>query len=424
MTGVSLERGITDFKAQIDAPIASFFSSCVHCGLCAEACLFYLETGDPKYTPIRKLEPMRRVWEQEYTIVGKLKKLLGLSKPVTDAELAEWEELLYDSCTMCGRCSQVCPVGNDIAYMVRKAREGMVSSGHAPEGLVGASTRAVKIGSPMGVKLPAVLNQIKHVEADTGLKIPVDVAGAEYMALLSSMEIINFPEYLGALAKIFKQAGVSWTICSEAFEATNAGVQIGSSDIARELVARVVAGAEQLKVKCVIGPECGHAFNALRWEGPDLIGRPYTFKVLHIIELLDKLRAEGRLKVDSKVTEKLTFHDPCNVARKSGIVQQQRNLLNMLATNFAEMPDNGVHNWCCGGGGGVSSNERAEPLMLKAFGRKKAQLEAVEPDTLVTACANCRLVMEEGIEHYKMEMPIAGLTEMIAEHLKEGETAA
>jgi Fe-S oxidoreductase len=424
MTSVSLERGINDFKAQIDAPVASFFSSCVHCGLCAEACLFYLETGDPKYTPIRKLEPMRRVWEQEYTIVGKLKKLLGLSKPVTDAELAEWEELLYDSCTMCGRCSQVCPVGNDIAYMVRKAREGMVSSGHAPEGLVGASTRAVKIGSPMGVKLPAVLNQIKHVEADTGLKIPVDVEGAEYMALLSSMEIINFPEYLGALAKIFKQAGVTWTICSTAFEATNAGVQIGSSDIARELVSRVVAGAEKLKVKCVIGPECGHAFNALRWEGPNLIGRPYGFKVLHILELLDKLRAEGRLKIDSKVTEKLTFHDPCNVARKSGIVQQQRNLLGMVATDFQEMPDNGTHNWCCGGGGGVSSNERAEPLRLKAFGIKKRQLEAVEPETLVTACANCRLVMEEGLEHYKMEIPIAGLTEMIAEHLKEDETAA
>jgi len=424
MTTVSLERGINDFKAQIDAPVAAFFSSCVHCGLCAEACLFYLETGDPKYTPIRKLEPMRRVWEQEFTLVGKLKKLVGLSKPVTDAELAEWEELLYDSCTMCGRCSQVCPVGNDIAYMVRKAREGMVSSGHAPEGLVGASTRAVKIGSPMGVKLPAVLNQIKHVEADTGLKIPVDVEGAEYMALLSSMEIINFPEYLGALAKIFKQAGVSWTICSTAFEATNAGVQIGSSDIARELVSRVVAGAEKLKVKCVIGPECGHAFNALRWEGPNLIGRPYGFKVLHILELLDQLRAEGRLKIDSKVTEKLTFHDPCNVARKSGIVQQQRNLLGMVATNFVDMPDSGTHNWCCGGGGGVSSNERAEPLRIKAFGIKKRQLEAVEPETLVTACANCRLVMEEGLEHYKMEIPIAGLTEMIAEHLKEDETAA
>jgi Fe-S oxidoreductase len=424
MSRVSLARGINDFKAAIDAPIASYFSSCVHCGLCAEACLFYVETGDPKYTPIRKLEPMRRIWEQEYTLFGKLKKALGWSKPVTDDELEEWKELLYASCTMCGRCSQVCPVGNDIAYMVKKAREGMVSSGHAPEELVGAANRAVKIGSPMGVKLPAVLNQIKHIEADTGLKIPLDVQGADYMALLSSMEIINFPEYLGALAKIFKQAGVSWTVATEAFEATNAGHQIGSSDIERELVQRVVTVAEKLNVKVVIGPECGHAFNAIRWDGPELIGRPYKFRVLHIIEVLDQLRAEGKLKVDSKVTEKLTFHDPCNMARKSGIVQQQRNLLGVVATNFVEMPDSGIHNWCCGGGGGANSMEEYAPLRAKAFGVKRRQIEAVEPELLVTACANCRLTFEEGLEHYKIEIPLAGLTEMIAEHLKEDESAA
>ncbi len=67
----SLERGINAFKEQIDAPVAAFFSSCVHCGLCAEACLFYTETGDPSYTPIHKLEPLRRVWQQEYTFWGR-----------------------------------------------------------------------------------------------------------------------------------------------------------------------------------------------------------------------------------------------------------------------------------------------------------------------------------------------------------------
>ena len=62
----TLAKGINAFREVIDAPIASYFSSCVHCGLCAEACLFYTETGDPKYTPIHKVEPMRRVYEQEY----------------------------------------------------------------------------------------------------------------------------------------------------------------------------------------------------------------------------------------------------------------------------------------------------------------------------------------------------------------------
>ena len=40
-------------------------------------------------------------------------------------------------------------------------------------------------------------------------------------------------------------------------------------------------------------------------------------------------------------------------------------------------------------------------------------------DTLVTACANCRLVVEEGLEAYRMEISVVGLTEIIAEHLVE-----
>jgi Fe-S oxidoreductase len=419
MSGASLERGLNAFREQMNAPVASFFSSCVNCGMCAEACLFYTETGDPRYTPINKLEPFRRVWEREYTLFGKLKSMLGLSKPVTDELLQEWEELIYDGCTLCGRCSMVCPVGNDISYMIRRAREGFVAAGYAPDGIKNASRRAVTIGSPMGVKYPALEAQIKHVEADTGLKIPVDVEGADYMALLSSMEIMNFPEYMEALARIFKQAGVSWTISSEAFEATNSGIQIGASDIAKELVSRVVNAAEKLKVKYVISPECGHAYTAIRWEGPNLIGRPYTFKVVHILELLDELRSSGRIKTEGTEDARLTFHDPCQIVRKGGVLESPRNLLSLVASDFVDMNDRREMNWCCGGGGGVSAIERAEDLRIKVFKRKKSQLEELNVETLVTACANCRLVIEEGLEAYNMEIPVVGLTEMIAEHLVE-----
>lgn len=44
--------------------------------------------------------------------------------------------------------------------------------------------------------------------------------------------------------------------------------------------------AERLKVKHAISPECGHAYSALRWEGSDLLARPYSFKVVHTADLL------------------------------------------------------------------------------------------------------------------------------------------
>ncbi len=415
----SLEKGINALKTQVDSTVASFFSSCVHCGLCADACLFYTEIGNPTATPIHKTEPLRRIWKSEYTLIGRVGKMFGLSAKVDDQLLTEWETKVYDNCTLCGRCSMVCPVGIDIALLIRKTREGMAAAGHAPEGLIGAATRSITIGSPMGVKLPALMAQIKHVEKDTGLKIPLDVVGAEYMLLLSSMEIMNFPEFIEATAKIFTKAGISWTISTEAFEATNSGIQIGVADIAAELVQRIVDAAEKLKVKTVISPECGHAYMAIRWDGPNLVGKPFSFKVRHILEVLDEFRKDGRLKITGKEEQRLTYHDPCQISRRGGVIQQPRNLIDMFATDFVEMPDAGKMNWCCGAGGGVSSNERADEVRLKVFQRKKDQLDAVKPDAIISACSNCRIHLEDGLEEYNMDIPLMSLTETLAEHLAD-----
>jgi Fe-S oxidoreductase len=414
-----LEKGLAVLRAEVDSKVKSFFSSCVHCGICAESCLFYTETKDPRYTPIYKTEPLRKLWKNEYSFWGKLAGKLGMTKPMTEADLADWEELVYDGCSMCGRCSMVCPVGIDIAMIIFKVKHALAVAGFSPEGLVETTQRAVDVGSPMGITLHTVQAMIKHVEADTGLSVPLDVEGAEYLALLSSNEIALYPEYLESLVKIFDHAGVSWTLSSEAFEATNSGLQIGNKAIAGQLVQRVVDGAEKLKVKTVISPECGHAYTALRWEGPNFIGKAYPFKVVHILELLDELRAQGRIKTTGMETDRLTFHDPCSIVRRGGVLAQPRNLLEPITENFVEMADHGSMNWCCGGGGGVSGNERAEELKLTAFNRKKSQIEELKVDAVVTACSNCRMVMEDGLEANEMDIPLLGLTELIAAHLAE-----
>ncbi len=415
----TLERGLNALREQIDAPVAAFFTSCVSCGLCAEACIFYRETDDPKYTPIRKLDLLRRLWSREFTLLGRFAGMLGLVKPITDADLKEWEELVYDSCTMCGRCSLVCPVGNDLTMMIRKMREGMSASGHAPAELVGAAERHQDIGSPMGELHPALHAHVKHTEKDTGITIEFDKPGVDYMVILSAQEVAEYPDILSAMARIFKQAGVSWTISNEAFEATNVGVQLGNRDVARVLVERVVDAAETLGVKGVVSPECGHAYQALRWEGPNLIGRPYKFEVIHIIELLERLRVEGKLKTKGKDAAKLTFHDPCQINRRGGINAEPRSLMNMVASNFVETDDAGTMNWCCSGGGGAGAIERGADLRYKAFNRKKRQFEKVAPDKIVTMCAYCHHTLEEQLDEHGMDIEVAGLTELIAEYLDD-----
>ena len=408
-------------RAQMDARVVSYLSSCVHCGICAEACLFFTETGDPRYTPIHKTEPMRKLWSQEYTFWGKIASKLGLRKPLTEEDFADWEMLVYDGCSMCGRCSMVCPLGVDIAYIIRKVKEGLSAAGYSPQDLVEAGERARTIGSPMGVTVKTLEATIRVQEKETGLEIPLDKEGAEYLCLFSSGEIAGFPEFIGSLARIFKAADVSWTISREYFEATNTGVQLGNSGLAAELVERVVAAAEKLKIKTVISPECGHAYSTIRWDAPNIIGRPLPFKVVHIMELLDQLRTEGRLQIDGSIDDRLSFHDPCNISRRGGVLQEPRRLLNMVAPNFVEMTEHGDMNWCCGGGGGVSSNERANELRLQVFSARKRQLDEINVDLRVTSCSNCRHMIEDGLEENEMEIELVGITELIADHLA-GET--
>jgi len=412
-----LERGVEKLKSQVDSRVESYFSSCTHCGVCAEACLFYTETQDPRYTPIYKTEPLRKVWEQEHTMWGKLSSSLGLRKAMTEKDLSDWELLVYDGCSMCSRCSMVCPVGIDIAYLIRKVKEGLAAAGFVPEGLQSAGKRALEFGSPMGLTAKSLQAAIDSQKKDHGIDIPVDVIGADYLCMLSSNEVVLYTEFLTAISKIFSAAGITWTLSSKYFEATNTGVQMGDSTVAAQLLERLVEVADELKIKTVISPECGHAYTTFRWDGPNILGRELPFNVVHIMELLDQLRSEGKLKTIGSFDERLTYHDPCNISRRGGVLQQPRNLLNQVAPNFVEMRDNMEMNWCCGGGGGVSSNERAEPLRLQVFNVKKRQLDELNVSTLVTSCSNCRLMLEEGLEENDMDIEVIGITELIADRL-------
>ncbi len=419
----SFEQGINTLKELIDAPIAAYFSSCTNCGLCARACIFYTETENPKYTPIRRVEPMRRIWEQEYTLVGKAKKALGLSKEVTEQDLKDCVELAFESCTTCGRCSMVCPVGNDIVYMIRRMREGLTAAGLAPKELQEAAVRTLETGSVMGFPMKTLEAMVKAAEHSTGIKINIDKADVDYLLLLSSAEVMQFNEIIGSLAQIFQEAGVSWTFSSVAHEAGNPGMHMGASEIEAKMINKIVQAAEELNIKKVISPECGHAYMAIRWEGPNVIGRAYPFKVYHIIEVLDELRQQGKLKTSCCEPERITFHDPCQAARRGGVNQPQRNLLNMVSSNFVEMKDSMACNWCCGGGGGMNTIEKAAPLMQKVFNRKKNQIDELEVSTVVTMCATCRNTLEEGIENNNMNVEVLGLTELVANHLlKEKES--
>ena len=123
------------FAQEIGALSAFRLESCIHCGICADACHFYIATEDPQYTPIWKVEPFKQAYKREASAFAPLFRLLGLKREVTADQLAHWQHLLFDSCNMCGRCSLICPMGIDVAALIEQARHAMFEAGLAPKEL-------------------------------------------------------------------------------------------------------------------------------------------------------------------------------------------------------------------------------------------------------------------------------------------------
>jgi ferredoxin len=96
-------------RAKTDRSLALDLEACVNCGYCSESCHFFQSTQDAKYSPSRKLDLLRRVHARETSAFAPIKRLFV--SDITVDDLKEWQELVYDSCTECGRCSMICPMG-------------------------------------------------------------------------------------------------------------------------------------------------------------------------------------------------------------------------------------------------------------------------------------------------------------------------
>ncbi|WP_124951156.1 (Fe-S)-binding protein [Sulfuriferula thiophila] len=406
------------FAKDFGRTAATYMESCIHCGQCAQACHFYTSTQNPKYTPIWKLEPFKQAYKRESGAFSFIYKALNLKHKVTIEELEEWQTLLYDSCTMCGRCSLICPMGIDIATLVGQARHGMFAAGLVPHELWAVAERAEREGSPLGATAKVLKERIDWLADENEIEIPMDKSQADVLIALSSIEIMKYPQSIVSTAKVLNHLGLSWTLRSDGYEATNFGLLSGNSEWQKDLSMKLIQAAIDCSAKLVIMPECGHAYGALRWQGANMYGKPLPFQVLHISEFLAEKVQSGEIKLKA-LGKSITFHDPCQISRRGGATQAPRDVIHALGADLKETQDTGDLNWCCGGGGGVVTIHRADPLRHKAFEIKMQQIDAAGADIAVTSCSNCRQTFDDGQAHFQWDKTMHSLLELVADNLIE-----
>ena len=399
-----LEQGATRQRlAMVDA--------CVHCGMCAEACHYYLAYNDERMIPVVKADHVTRAFR---------------SKELLDGAAAELHQAAYEHCSLCGRCGLSCPMGINTGEVMTWARNAFGKAGAAPEGLKKPAAVAVEKGNYLGLPVDDVLENLEWLSEELeeeleqeGIVIPVDVEGKEILYVPHPLELRDFPMVVLAAAKIFHRAGASYTFSSDHFDTVNYAYYGGDKERMKSIIQHLVTAAEKLGVKRVVLSPCGHGYKVLRWESEKVLGRKLPFEIVSLSELIDEYVRDRKITLKKGSIEgAVTYHDPCNIARLGGVIEEPRRVLGKVTDDFVEMTPSGALNFCCSGGGGLAATADYGTTRLGAGAVKAQQMKNSGAGTVVSNCFNCNTQLKELNRKYALGMEVVSITEVVADAME------
>jgi len=264
-------------------------------------------------------------------------------------------------------------------------------------------------------------------EVNIEAKIPIDEKGTDILFIPASADLISFPETQMGVAVFFKALneadGTTWTMSSKAFDGANFGLFTGDDPHMKRKNQLAHYACMELGVKKLVIGECGHAYRIAKRMGPTASRNKNEFETVNIFDVADEYLQKGIFTFDkSRVEEIVTYHDPCNFARSTGIFEEPRRLLNAITDNFVEMTPNRAENWCCGGGGGLAVMDSAEGVKkmdetyldyrMKAGTMKLEQIQATGANYVAAPCANCKRQLMQLMDHHETGVQVGGVFDL------------
>jgi len=407
----------TNYKMALD----HFIRMSAKCSRCATTCQVYQATGDPKDIPCYRSELLLRIYRRHFTIGGLLKGRVSGSGYLTDETIREMAESFWN-CTACRRCSLECPSGIDHGLITHLGRFILSEIGISPRALVVSTREQLEgsTGNTSAIPVPALIDTLEFLEEEmleeksVNIKFPMDVEGSDLVFFPAVSDFLMEAETLMGIAAVFTATGDSWTTGTGYFDGINYGL-FYSDRILERVVKKIDAETKRLKGKNVLIGECGHASRSAKYFLPTYCGGKDAYPVINIMEYTYKVLKEGKLKLDPDiVTEKVAYHDPCNIARQRWIIDQPREILKSFCKNYVEMTPSGEDNICCGGGGGTVSIDEIRPYRTTIGGKLKAdQIRKSECEILIAPCANCKKQLKELVEDQNIDCEVMGLHDLI-----------
>jgi len=380
--------------------------------------------------------------------------LTTLDRTFTQQVTPEWEQLL--SCIQCGTCSASCPTAFAMDYSPRQMWQ-MVRLGMEAEVLSSrtfwlcTTCKACQVRCPRGIPITDTMVALKEyavrvdVDVPEGMKAFGDTIVKDYNISsddnknrqIWSQNLDHVPHgvkprrrkaevlyYIGcvssfyprvysipqALVQIMDRADVEFTTLGAdewccGYPLHIAGMGDRMAELAQHNVQKARAvGAKKVVFTC---PSCYYAWAHLYPEFVDVSG----IQLVHAAEFLAELLADGNLALEA-VEEVVTYHDPCDLGRKSGVYDAPREVLARIpGLEFREMSASRENSLCCGGGGDVEVADHSVPTGVAA--QRLAQVQATGANYVLSACQQCKRTLQEGARQNKIRVRAMDLTELV-----------
>ncbi len=309
------------------------------------------------------------------------------------------EQTLW-SCISCSNCATHCPVGINHVPLMVQMRRALVSDGSVDEQLQQTLVNLQRCGNAMG--------QSDRMRAKWTKELPFKIRDArredvEYLWFVGDNASYDprVQGYTRITAKLFEAAGLDFGILYEAERnAGNDVRRVGEEGLFEMLAEKNIRAFAKSRFRTIVTTD-PHSYNTLKNEYP-AFGAEYP--VIHYTELLAALIENGHLLPVRRVGGRVTYQDPCYLARYNGLENTPRTLLDYAGVELVEMKRRGRDAWCCGAGGGrlwmediPAKDERPAEQRI----REAAALDGV--DTIVTACPKDLVMFTDAIKNVGLE---------------------
>jgi Fe-S oxidoreductase len=353
---------------------------CSSCGFCQAVCPVYDLTLRPALNARGKMLILKEIIEG------------------SSALDQEFIETLFQ-CTTCARCAKNCPSGLEVTEIIKQVRKDMVRSG---------------IGHPAFQSLNEMLHKNTNIYGETEQPDfgKEKNKKSEVVFFIGCVGTFRSPDSTRQTLQLLDRLNIDYTLidevcCSGVLEDVGYGIHEDRAE--QNLQAILSTGANTVITAC---PYCFRTFkNHPRYERL----KTNQIEFIHLVQFL-KDRDFG------VTTEKrLTYHDPCDLGRHSGLYEEPREIIKKLSSHFVEMDHQRVDSLCCGAGGGMRGAYPANSIALARFRLEEAI--ACGADVLLTSCNSCVNNLSNAKMRYsrlrKHPLEIYNIPEFINRLLKE-----